>query len=64
MERLLKLPEEFGIKDHCSSRPPAIRLNPNYADAYEKRGEIYLHAGDRAKATDDFATARRLKAAQ
>ncbi len=42
----------------------AIRLDPKFADAYENRGKVYLHIGNRAKANADFATAKRLKAAQ
>ena len=35
----------------------AIRLDPNYAIAYENRGVFYFHTGKRAKANADFATA-------
>jgi tetratricopeptide (TPR) repeat protein len=39
----------------------AIRLNPEYADAYELRGKAYFLLGQFEYARHDFKTARRLK---
>jgi Flp pilus assembly protein TadD len=42
----------------------AIRLKPDYVDAYVGRGNAYLRTGNRAKADANFATAKRLEAGQ
>jgi tetratricopeptide (TPR) repeat protein len=38
----------------------AIRLNPNYADAYNNRGNTYQNLGDKQKALVDLREASRL----
>jgi Flp pilus assembly protein TadD len=38
----------------------AIRLNPSYAQAYWGRGSCYRKQGDKAKAEQDFAQAKKL----
>jgi hypothetical protein len=55
----------LGKQDYASAISyftEAIRLDPNYAPAFESRGALFVRAGDRAKADADFATARRLNA--
>ena len=42
----------------------AIRLDPNFAPAYDDRGMAYAKQGNLDKASADFATAKRLKAGQ
>jgi regulator of sirC expression with transglutaminase-like and TPR domain len=42
----------------------AIRLNPNYAEAYINRGIAYLGLGDINKASQDFQRAAQLFLAQ
>ena len=38
----------------------AIRLKPDYANAYYNRGAVYEKKGDKAKAAEDFAQAKKL----
>jgi tetratricopeptide (TPR) repeat protein len=54
----------YGHKDDynkaISDFTKAIRLDPNYAIAYQNRGIVYFQTGRHAEAVADFAAARRL----
>ena len=39
----------------------AIELNPQFADSYDRRGEIYLERGDRVRAGANFIKAAQLR---
>ena len=39
----------------------AIELNPQFADSYDRRGEIYLERGDRVRAGANFIKAAQLE---
>lgn len=39
----------------------AIERNPNFADSYDRRGELYLKQGDRVRAGADFIKAAQLR---
>jgi Flp pilus assembly protein TadD len=38
----------------------AIRLNPSFGEAYQQRGLAYEKSGEKAKAEEDFAQAKKL----
>jgi tetratricopeptide (TPR) repeat protein len=53
--------DQGNLDKAISDYNEAIRLDPNFALAYYKRGNANLRSGNRAKARADFATADRLK---
>jgi tetratricopeptide (TPR) repeat protein len=48
------------LKAASQDADAALRVNPNYADAYRCRGRIREKMGQQAKAAADFAQAKRL----
>jgi tetratricopeptide (TPR) repeat protein len=48
--------DEYSISDYTE----AIRLKPDYADAYNNRGLVYDHANEYARAIKDYTEAIRL----
>jgi tetratricopeptide (TPR) repeat protein len=53
--------ESRDYKNAIEKYTEAIRLDPDYADAYSSRGTAYCAEGDYDKAIDDYNEAIRIK---
>ncbi|OBQ20937.1 MAG: hypothetical protein AN481_16740, partial [Aphanizomenon flos-aquae LD13] len=59
------------VRDELGDKPgaiddytQAIKINPNYANAYYNRGIVYYQLGDKQKAREDLQRAAQLFMAQ